>query len=114
MYSKCPLPEVLLYLPLTVGQMGEGEKEEGDGCLQYLLATDSGQLQVFLDSTLKWSATLPHPPTDLSVATFMSVSSPHSLHVHSRLPSSRTLDRTQNTGQSQQYIVHTCEILQET
>lgn len=46
---------------------------EEDGALQYLLATDSGQLQVFQDSSLKWAASLPHPPTDLSVANFQSV-----------------------------------------
>ena len=52
----------------------EAEKEEDSvGTLQYLLATDSGQLQVFQDSTLMWAATLPHPPTDISVATFQSV-----------------------------------------
>lgn len=44
--------------------------EEGVGALQYLLATDSGQLQVFLDSSLVWAATLPNSPTDITVATF--------------------------------------------
>lgn len=47
--------------------------DEGVGALQYLLATDSGQLQVFLDSSLVWAATLPSSPTDITVATFQSV-----------------------------------------
>ena len=55
--------------------VGEGGEEEGEDALQYLLATDSGQLQVFQDSSLKWAAALPHPPTDISVATFQSVPS---------------------------------------
>ena len=54
----------------VVGERGGGGEEGGEGSLQYLLATDSGQLQVFQDSALKWAAALPHPPTDISVATF--------------------------------------------
>jgi Bardet-Biedl syndrome 9 protein len=56
-------------LPSDLGERGGGG-EEGEGSIQYLLATDSGQLQVFQDSALKWAAALPHPPTDISVATF--------------------------------------------
>ena len=53
-------------------------EEVVEGGVQYLLATDSGQLLVFQDSALKWAAALPHPPTDVSVATFQSVSVDHS------------------------------------
>ena len=64
--------------------VGEREQEEDMGALQFLLATDSGQLQVFQDSCLKWAATLPHPPTDIAVATLQSVHSVITLGAHAQ------------------------------
>ena len=57
-----------------ISQYAVDEGHEGsEYALQYLLATDSGQLQVFQDSSLMWAASLPNTPTDISVATFQSV-----------------------------------------
>ena len=44
--------------------------DDGAAELQYLLASHSGQLCVIRDSTLGWSATLDHPPADITVASF--------------------------------------------
>ena len=69
--TSLSLPSFFPSLPPPSRSLLTGE--EGVGALQYLLVSNSGQLQVFQDSSLMWAATLPHPPADITVATFQSV-----------------------------------------